>query len=154
MPDIREILPAGAYAELASGYDDATFRVANQGAVQGTYPPAQVLTDPVLDAFYAPPEGQPLLDPKDREIAILAVLAASGGSARNIAIHVYVGIAVGLTVEQIAGVIGAVGAYAGAGRLMDGLAIAETTLSVLAAQVEAGKAGIMDVVPALKVKFP
>lgn len=153
MPDIRSILSEGAVARLADGYDDATFRAANQGAVHGLYPPAQVLTDPVLDAFYAPPEGTPLLEPRARELTIVATLAASGGSSTNIAIHLYVGIAVGLTVDELAGTLGVVGAYAGAGRLMDGLAIFRTTLQVLAAQVDNGQADLMEVVPALKAAF-
>lgn len=155
MADLRTVLSPTAVAALAAGYDDASFRAANQHAVQALYPPVAVLTDAVLDGYWPAPGGAAaLLAPKPRELAVIAALAASGGSNANLAIHLYVGLAVGATVDELVGTLGVVGSYAGVSRLMDGLSVLDTTLAVLAAQVAKGEAGVMAVVPALKSTFP
>lgn len=155
MADLRTVLSPQAVAALAAGYDDASFRAANQHAVQALYPPVAVLTDAVLDGYWPAPGGAAaLLAPRERELAVVTALAATGGSAANLAIHLYVGLAVGATVDELVGTLGVVGSYAGVSRLMDGLTVFETTLNVLGTQVAKGEAGVMAVVPALKSTFP
>lgn len=153
MPDLRDILSADALQKLAAGYDDARFRAANQRAVDAMFPPVRVLTDAVLDGLFPAGGGAALLDARTRELAILVSLATAGAAGSKLAIHVYVALAVGCTVDEIAGAFGVVGAYAGVQKLMDGMGALQLTLTVLAAQVEKGEADLLRVVPALQVAF-
>jgi alkylhydroperoxidase/carboxymuconolactone decarboxylase family protein YurZ len=147
MPSLQSLLAPDTLAALRHGYSDESFCVANRSAVDGLAPRMRVLTDPVLEAFY---EQERLLDPRQREVAILSVLAASGGSPANLGIHVYIALAVGLSLEEIAGVFGAVGSYAGAARMMDALGVLARTAGALAAQVETGHVDTVSMVNAVR----
>lgn len=65
--------------------------------------------------------SRPALDPKSREIAIIAALTALGTAAPQLRVHIEYGLRAGLTREQIAEVIMQMTVYAGFPAALNGL---------------------------------
>ena len=71
------------------------------------------------------------LDPDDRERCIIALLASQGAQF-TLAMHIYLGLMLGVTPQEISHVILLSGVYTGAGRFTDGMMVNLKTLQTLA----------------------
>ncbi len=148
---IAAILTDPALRDLRRAYDDTAMTNALGAALPARYPAAQEYVDAIAHAFYASPTGAPLpLAALDRERCLIAVLAARGARL-NLAIHVYIGLMLGLPPTQICHILLLIGAYAGVESLANALAITKTTFEILA---RLGAAAPLDVLQALTAGVP
>lgn len=127
MKDLASVLAPERLRALREAYVPGQMTAANVRAVAAAAPRLGPWNEEVGRTFYDP--SGPLA-PADRERCLIA-LTASMGFAIPTAIHMYWGLMEGLSVEEIAQIVGLVGCYAGLPRISFGLEMAHRTLTVL-----------------------
>lgn len=108
--DITQLLDPGRLAELRRHYDDDTMRDLLAQPLRVTYPPCEPWLDWISQHLY----NRERFRPEYRELILLTVLSSNPhGGGRLLAIHVYVGLMVGLSPSEIADALLLVGVYTG-----------------------------------------
>jgi hypothetical protein len=98
------------------------------------YPPVDKWLNAMGDVVFtelsqSPAPNLPLI-PVDRERCLI-LLIASRQETLTLAIHIYMGLALGLTVAEVANVLALAGVYSGISAYVRGIRVAEATLGVL-----------------------
>ena len=91
--------------------------------------------------------------PVDRERCLVAYFVSHPTQQMPLGVHIYWGIAAGLSVEDIVQTLMLVGCYSGIGNFTLSGEVAEITLNTMKAQVDAGDAGYVAVLTALLAAF-
>ncbi|MCB9526544.1 MAG: hypothetical protein H6702_24650 [Myxococcales bacterium] len=148
MAELLEILSDADLAALRAGYDYTVMEAAFTASVIAPYGPGGAWVKAQTDHFYAlermSGEG---MAPVDRERCVLAILAPRGGT--ELAIHVYWGLALGLSVRDLLDIFFLAGTYGGVPAYKTGLDSLRAVLPKLKAAVDAGHAGTAAVLGAL-----
>ena len=76
--------------------------------------------------------SRPGLNPRDREIATIAALAAMGNAAPQLKVHIEAGLNVGLTRDEVTEILMQMAVYAGFPAALDGLFAAKEVFAVRA----------------------
>jgi len=117
-----------------------------------SYEPTTAYIDAIRARFY---DHTPTMTAKDRERCLIAVLVARDAGL-NLALHIYIGLMVGLTPQDIADIIFLGGVYTGVDRISEGF-FAETrvltVLSLIAGNSSSSDCSVMTVVKALMHEF-
>ncbi|XXX71708.1 hypothetical protein WMF30_29090 [Sorangium sp. So ce134] len=133
---VTQILSAAEVDALVEGYARVPGSVASLAMKQvgGMFPPGATFFDTIAKSFFThgDPPVPPLLpmDAKDRERCLIALLAARGLTL-PLALHFYWGIAVGLSVDDIAVTLLLAGSYEGVSVYMNSLTVLKATLGAL-----------------------
>jgi alkylhydroperoxidase/carboxymuconolactone decarboxylase family protein YurZ len=145
--DVTGILTAEELEQLRKNYDSAGIVSASMESIVGGYSGAAGFMDVLSKQFYSDP-SQPRtepgvsalsFDPAARERILIAVLAVRlGGQGRFLAVHLYWGLMVGLSVEEIADQLLLTGMYVGLPNFTASIATFQTLLKELKACVAAG----------------
>ncbi len=152
MPDLLSLLTDDALAALQAGYDYPTMRAGFTRAVIAPYGPGGAWVSAQTDHFYEiEATGAPGMAAIDRERCILAMLAGRGGA--ELAIHIYWGLAVGLTVPELLDIFFLAGTYGGVPAYKTGLDLLSRVLPVLQAAASDGAARTRDVLPRVAALF-
>ena len=117
-----------------------------------SYEPTSAYIDAIRAEFY---DRTQKMDPKDRERCLIAVLVARDAGL-NLALHIYNGLMVGLTPDEIADVIFLGGIYTGVDRISEGFFAATrvlTLLALLAGNQSSSNCTVANVVGALVNEF-
>ncbi len=154
-PAIAEVLTAQELQALRAAYKEAPSALADfaLGTYNGVYPPGAGIFGAVTERFYTTghpprPPASPLAE-RDREIALIALLALHRGSTTPLAIHFYWGLMVGLAPAEIGELLLLGGSYAGIDAYTTGLGALARTLGTLKQLAQAGQTAPLDVVRAL-----
>lgn len=133
--DLRTFLDDAEMAALRGGFDAAFMRDKVAGAMLfAKFPPGKPYVQSVLDTSYG---GKPLCD-RSRERIIMALLA-SHSETMTLAVHLYWGLMLGLSLEEVGHVLMLTGQYAGISAYTNGMAVLKKTCAAMRAQVAAGK---------------
>lgn len=136
-----------AYSPLVAG--DAAAQ-----ALIGPWPTASGWIKGQAQLFYQVTGGaQPLMSGLDREKVIIPLLAASAALPGNLAIHVYWGIAEGMSVDEVYAALALAAMYGGVHAYSDGLKIAAIVLGIMANQ-PADKLDTLNMMGAVSAAFP
>ena len=117
-----------------------------------SYEPTSAYIDAIRAEFY---DRTQKMDPKDRERCLIAVLVARDAGL-NLALHIYNGLMVGLTPDEIADIIFLGGVYTGVDRISEGFFAATrvlTLLALLAGNQSSSNCTVANVVGALIQEF-
>lgn len=137
MADLLTILSDADLAALRGGYDYAVMEGAFTASVINPYGPGGAWVKAQTDHFYAVERtGQASLAPIDREKCVLAILAPRGGT--ELAIHIYWGLALGLSVQAVLDIFFLAGTYSGVPAYKTGLDSLAAVLPKLKAAVDDG----------------
>ncbi len=129
---IADIVRPEQLQALKSAYDDAAMTAALSVPLPAMYPRAREYVDAIAHAFYAAPADAPSpLAAPDRERCLIGILAIRGAT-RNLAIHIYSALMLGISSTEIAHVLLLTGAYGGVDTLAHALLTAKKTFEVLA----------------------
>ena len=136
-PDLRSLLTDEDLATLRSAYRAADMIEKAHGASVDTFPPAGAFANFLLDYFYeagsgsTPASAEPWT-PAERELVLLGLLSSRlMGRGLNLALHVYWGLMVGLSVQRIADTLTLAGIYSGMQSFTGSLGVLKGTLLVL-----------------------
>jgi alkylhydroperoxidase/carboxymuconolactone decarboxylase family protein YurZ len=134
--DITQLLDPEQLAELRRHYDDATMTQLLAQPLRATYPPCEPWLDWVSQHLY----NRERFRPEYRELILITVLGSNPhGGGRLLAIHLYVGLMVGLSPSEVADALLLVGVYTGIPSFTFGVyATLTKTLAVLRQAVEQG----------------
>jgi SAM-dependent methyltransferase/alkylhydroperoxidase/carboxymuconolactone decarboxylase family protein YurZ len=128
---LASILQPAQLQTLKAAYNDVTMTNALSTPLPALYPLAQEYIDALRHAFYGSPGPAPLLTADNRERCLIGILASRGAN-RNLAIHIYMALMVGVRADEIGHILLLTGAYSGVDNLAHGLTIAKMTLEILA----------------------
>jgi alkylhydroperoxidase/carboxymuconolactone decarboxylase family protein YurZ len=157
-PRIHEILSDGRLKELRASYKSSVGQEQRKTILQGTlheiYDGAQAYTDAINDVFYGPlpldtATSRSLLSEQDRERCVIALLASQGGGG-TLAIHVYIGLMVGLSPKEIGHILLLAGVYTGVNRFAVAIFDTLKTLKICALAKDPHPKAIVDT---LKAEF-
>jgi alkylhydroperoxidase/carboxymuconolactone decarboxylase family protein YurZ len=134
--DVTQILTPEQLAELRRHYDDNIMVETLAKPLRATYPPCEPWLDWVSQHFY----GRERFRPEYRELILVTVLGTNPhGGGRLLAIHVYVGLMVGLSPQEMADALLLGGIYTGIPSFTFGVYLVLTkTLAELRQAVEQG----------------
>ncbi|HEX2572731.1 MAG TPA: hypothetical protein VH877_24490 [Polyangia bacterium] len=134
--DVTALLDAGRLAELRRRYDDDTMRELLAQPLRVTYPPCEPWLDWISQHLY----NRERFRPEYRELILITVLGSNPhGGGRLLAIHLYVGLMVGLSPSEITDALLLVGVYTGIPSFTFGVhATLTRTLTVLRQAVDEG----------------
>jgi alkylhydroperoxidase/carboxymuconolactone decarboxylase family protein YurZ len=145
--DVTGILTAEELEQLRKNYDSAAIVSASMDSIVGAYSGAAGFMDVLSKQFYTDP-SQPRsepgvsslsFDPAARERILIAVLTIRlGGQGRFLAVHLYWGLMVGLSVQEIADQLLLIGMYVGLPNFTASIATFQTLLKELKACVADG----------------
>jgi alkylhydroperoxidase/carboxymuconolactone decarboxylase family protein YurZ len=127
MPDLRSVLTDSRLERLRAAYDPQVMRAAMLHAIVEGFPPLDAWNRAIAGTFYDDPNP---LTPRDRERCLIAVLTNTGPQL-SLAIHVYWGLMVGLSVEEVCHTAGLAASYAGVPRLAVALPAIQRVLELL-----------------------
>lgn len=155
IPHISQMLHPTRLDALRAGYSDKALNELFDAVLPNLYKPSKKYIETILDAFdhNRPSDASPTrkaLSPPDRERCIVALLA-SRGETFTLAMHIYTGLMVGLTPQEIANILMLTGVYAGVSTFTDGLLILGKTLGEL--QKSTTGSSPQEVFQALKTAF-
>jgi alkylhydroperoxidase/carboxymuconolactone decarboxylase family protein YurZ len=152
---VYEILTEQELKALRAAYNEAPAALADfaRRTYNGVFPPGTGIFDAIVERFYTtghPPEPpvSPLAQ-RDREIALIMLLAMRTGSTVQFAVHVYWGLMVGLEPAELGELLLLGGAYGGLDSYTSGLGTLSRTLGTLKQLAQAGQMAPLDVVRAL-----
>src|SRR5262245_47844544 len=126
---VQTTLPRDTLKALKHTYNRDAMTAVLSGGMPARYAAVNDYVKVISAAFYSG-EGQ-TTPPRDRERCLIAILASRDAGA-NLAIHIYLGLMEGLSLQEIADIIYLAGIYTGVDRLSDGLSAYVRTLGVLA----------------------
>lgn len=121
-------------SRLRAGYDEGLMQRATRAAASQLYPGGAGYVNAVVDGLYA--DGP--LAARDRERCLIALLARRQ-EPLMLSVHLYWGVAAGLSPEEVAHTLLLAGAYTGIPNYTAGLVVLEQTaaaLTALAAETE------------------
>ena len=124
--DVTELLSADDLALLRTGYDRQAMNDVSSRTLVGRYRASADLVGAIMGHHYI----NSGLDPRSRELCLIALLAADGGPF-TLAVHIYWGLAEGLSPKEVAEVVALTGSYCGVPRLANGLFTLQGTMAVL-----------------------
>lgn len=157
MPNIGDVLPEPQLAQLRASFatpqGKAEMDAILRGVLPDLYSDSRPYVQAVLATYFDDARRDPddfELDADDRERCIIALLAAQGGQF-TLAIHIYLGLMLGITLQEIAHVILLSGVYTGVNRFAEGMFVHVKTLQTLAGL--SGDFGPQAVKKALSVAF-
>lgn len=119
---------------LRQGYDEAMLRRAAVETVGGFFAPGGTWLDFVRDEIY----GTDRMKPVDRERCLITLLA-SRPSPLTLGVHVYWGIAAGLSLDEIGQAIMLSGTYTGIDNYSRSMIIARDAADALRALIDRGE---------------
>ena len=125
---IDTVLLDGQLEILRQAYSEADMTQILSSGIPGLDKRTASFIGTIRQAFYD--TSQRTMEPKDRERCLIAILA-SRDAGLNLALHMYVGLMVGLSQQEIADIIFLGGIYTGVDRISDGLAAEVRMLEVL-----------------------
>lgn len=111
--DVRNHLSAERLQQLRTAYDQPMLNAAAVTRASAQYAPAAAYVASIGEHFYMGAGQGGALSARDRELALIAMLAASGAPDFAFAVHVYWGLMEGLAVQDIAETILLAGSYHG-----------------------------------------
>lgn len=155
MPTLESLISDEQIATLKLGFDNALCVKLAMASLSGPIPAAEPWVSGPGDYFFATDRN---MGPTHRELCILSTLTALR-CPDQLAIHVYWGLMVGLTVNQIGDAIYLGGDYGGIAAYNSAVKAAQITLQSLAVQAETGKAdpttllAVTRVIPAVSVAY-
>jgi hypothetical protein len=133
--DVTQLLDPGQLAELRRHYDDDTMCQLLAQPLRVTYPPCEPWIDWISQHLY----NRERFRPEYRELILITVLGSHHGGGRLLAIHLYVGLMVGLSPSELADALLLVGVYTGIPSFTFGVyTILTKTLAVLRQAVDQG----------------
>jgi alkylhydroperoxidase/carboxymuconolactone decarboxylase family protein YurZ len=135
--EISTILHRDKLKSLRTAYSDESADELLRDETPKLYGPAAAYFGAVVETYYLPAAAKfdangerTTLDPLDRQRVVIALQAATGQEA-PLAIHIYIGLMLGLTVDEIANILLLTGVYSGVPNFFTGLGTLATTLLVL-----------------------
>lgn len=155
MPTLESLITNDQISLLKQGYDDALIYQLAIDSLAGPFPEAESWLNGSGGYFFGTDKN---MGPSHRELCALSILTSMRAS-EELVIHVYWGLMVGLSVNQIADAIFLGGHFSGVAAYNGALKVAKVALANLAAQAEAGRAdpknllSVRKVVPALAVGY-
>lgn len=142
--DVTAILGPADLAALRAGYQPAAMNHATIARLAAAMPTAAPWLGAVMEQFYP----GTVLAPRERELVLLAMLAARGG-AFTLSIHVYWALAEGVSPAEIAQVLLLAGMYDGMSAYVGGLVTFQKTCLALKAACVEGTAASTEVLARL-----
>jgi alkylhydroperoxidase/carboxymuconolactone decarboxylase family protein YurZ len=137
MPALEALVAHDQIAALRSGFVNAEVVAAGNASLAGPIPQARAWVESTSSYFFATPDN---MGPTHRELCCLTVLTALK-SPSELAVHVYWGLMVGLTVNQIADAIFLGGNYGGVSAYSQAVKAATVTLQTLATLATSATSG-------------
>lgn len=126
---LADLLEAEELERLRAGFSEAELSELATQLVVRDFPPAGGLVTAIQDAIYLAP--RPLeMSAADRERVLIALLTAQGLD-RQLAVHVYWGLMVGLTPRDVAETVVLTGVYAGLARQNAAMGVLRRALTAL-----------------------
>lgn len=134
--DLTQLLAPEQLVELRRHYDDATMSQLLAQPLRVAYPPCEPWLDWISQHLY----NRERFRPEYRELILITVLGSNPhGGGRLLAIHLYVGLMVGLSPSEIADALLLVGVYTGIPSFTFGVyAILTKALAVLRRAADEG----------------
>lgn len=129
MQDLRTLLADTALHALRAHWDERQMNAAQLEAMNATYPPLAAWNASMTEMFYSPSSP---LRAVDRERCLIGILTLTGPPP-SLAIHVYMALMEGVTVEEVCHIVALSGNYGGAPRLIDALPAVRRALEALQA---------------------
>jgi alkylhydroperoxidase/carboxymuconolactone decarboxylase family protein YurZ len=140
--NIVDHLPLPKLKALREQYQSSEATAVMSSVLGALYEPSRAYGDAITEAFYGrlpediPSPNRKALSVQDRERCLIALLASRGVEG-TLAVHIYLALMEGISVEEIANVMLLVGIYTGVDRLSWALTTYVTTLKTLCALVDA-----------------
>jgi alkylhydroperoxidase/carboxymuconolactone decarboxylase family protein YurZ len=159
MSQINEMISQARIDALRASYESPAGRAAMEASFRDVLPTLYDKSGPyvdvIFDLFYGalPPDtktNRSQLSEQDRERVIIALLAEEKGEL-TLSLHIYIGLMVGLSPEEMANILLLAGVYVGVNRFASGMLVAATTLKILAEVPQLDPKSVTD---ALKARFP
>jgi len=133
---------------LASGFE-ALLTTNGLGVTSRT--PGGLYVSAMKTGFYSGnPQG---LQPEQREIAVLSILTLQGADA-NLALHVFIALASGITVADVLDTILLAGMYSGANRLTQAMRVVTKTFAAIIKSADGHVTGPAAVFECIMEEFP
>jgi ubiquinone/menaquinone biosynthesis C-methylase UbiE/alkylhydroperoxidase/carboxymuconolactone decarboxylase family protein YurZ/uncharacterized protein YbaR (Trm112 family) len=150
MADISTVLNGADLTAITGGFDAGEMNKKLREFFSNTYPATKDWLDALEKAFNT---AHPI-EVADRERVIVALLA-SRGRGFELALHMYVAVANGVTPEEIAHIVFLTGIYAGVDTFARALAIGLSTMAILKDLTKGGaQPSVADVYDALRKGLP
>jgi len=139
---------AAINAIMASGFEDL---LATNGLDVGIHAPGGLYINAMRTGFYA---GNPAeLVVTDREVAVLAILTVQGADA-NLALHIFIALVSGISVQHVLNVILLAGMYSGANLLSHAMKVTTKTFAAIIKAAGTCPKGPGDVFTKIMDEFP
>ncbi len=133
---------------LAAGFEGL---LATNGLGVGNRSPGGLYVSAMKTGFYSGnPQG---LQPDQREIAVLSILTVQGADA-NLALHVFIALASGITVADVLDVVLLAGMYSGANLLTQAMRVVTKTFAAIIGAADARATGPAAVFKCIMEAFP
>lgn len=136
MPTLESLITNEQISLLKQGYDDALFFKLAMASLSGPFPQAEPWIEGSGAYFFGTDKN---MGRTHRELCTISVLTAMR-CPDQLLIHIYWGLMVGLSVNQMADAMFLGGHFGGVAGYNTALKVANVALVNLAAQAEAGKA--------------
>jgi alkylhydroperoxidase/carboxymuconolactone decarboxylase family protein YurZ len=141
IPNIVDFLSLPKLKVLREHYHRSEATAVLSSVLPALYEPSRAYGDAITEAFYGclpddhPSPNRKALSVQDRERCLIALLASRGVEG-TLAVHIYLGLMEGISVEEIANVMMLAGMYTGVDRFASALKTYVTTLTTLRALVD------------------
>lgn len=108
--DITKVLSEAELSQIRGGYSAMYMNASATKSIAGPYPPAWNFVQPLLSRYFTEPYSIP---ETEREECIIGILGARYPGGLVLGIHLYWGLAVGLSADRVANVLLLASAYTG-----------------------------------------